>query len=177
MRAPGDVGEALVDENRLDQRREIVEHVDSGIAEPLVLLEMTADEDQIGAKLARPPSRHSAVPPEGLRLVRSREHDPATDCNWLPAQRRVEQLFYRRVKGVEIGVEDGGSRFHPRTVLVLPGPKSATGGLGHENIKRTSASAVKQAYRRESRNWMPGNGGKRPLVWSVTRILRCRTSP
>ena len=37
MRAAGDVGEGLVDRDALDQRREVVEHLDRGVAEPLVL--------------------------------------------------------------------------------------------------------------------------------------------
>ena len=112
MRAAGDVGEGLVDRDALDQRREVAEHADRGVAEPLVLLEMPADEDQLRAKLARPPARHAAVHAEGLRLVGRGEHHPAADGDRLAAQRRVEQLLDRGVEGVEIGMQDGRRGFH-----------------------------------------------------------------
>ena len=56
MCAARDIGERLVDGDALDQGREIVEHVDGGIAEPLIVLEMTAHKNQLRAKLARPPA-------------------------------------------------------------------------------------------------------------------------
>ena len=113
MRAARDVGEGLVDGDPLDQRREIAEHLDRGVAEPLVLLEMAADEDQLRTELARPPSRHAAAHAEGLGLVGRGEHDAAADRDRLAAQRRVEQLLDRGVEGVEVRMEDGGCRFHP----------------------------------------------------------------
>ena len=113
MGAARHVGKGLVDGDPLDQRREIAEHLDRGIAQPLVLLEMAADENQVRTELARPPSRHAAAHPEGLGLVGSGEHDPAADGDRLAAQRRVEQLLDRGVEGVEVRMEDGGCRFHP----------------------------------------------------------------
>ena len=74
---------------------------------------MAADEDELRAELARPPSRHAAADAEGLGLVGGGEHDAAADGDRLAAQRRVEQLLDRGVEGVEVGVEDGGGRFHP----------------------------------------------------------------
>ena len=60
MRAAGDVGERLVDGDALDERREVAEHRDRGIAQPLVVLEVAADEDELRAKLARLPP---GIPP------------------------------------------------------------------------------------------------------------------
>jgi hypothetical protein len=48
-----DVGEGLVDRDPLDQWREVVEHVDRGIAQPLVVGEMAVDEDQLRTELTR----------------------------------------------------------------------------------------------------------------------------
>jgi hypothetical protein len=58
MGATRDIGEGFVDGDSFDERREIIKHVDGRIAKPLILLEMTADEDQLRTKLARPPPRH-----------------------------------------------------------------------------------------------------------------------
>ena len=115
MRAAGDVGKGLVDGDPLDQRREIAEHLDGGVAQPLVLLEMAADEDELRAELARPPPRHPAAHPERLGLVGGGQHDPAADGDRLAAQRRVEQLLDRGVEGVQVRMEDGGCRFHADT--------------------------------------------------------------
>ena len=113
MRAPGNIGEGFVDGNALDQRREIVEHRDDRIAEPLVVAKMAADKDQVRAELARPEARHAARDPERLGFVGSGQHHAAADGDGLAAQRRVEQLLDRGIEGVEVRVEDGGGRFHP----------------------------------------------------------------
>ena len=42
-----DVGEGLVDGDALDERREVAQHVDGGVAEALVLAEVAADEDAV----------------------------------------------------------------------------------------------------------------------------------
>ena len=113
MGAPRDVGKGLVDGNPLDEGREIIEHLDGGIAQPLVVLEMAADKDQLRTELARPPSRHAAADPEGLGFVRSGKHNPTADGDGLAAQRRVEQLLDRGIEGIQVRMEDGGCRFHP----------------------------------------------------------------
>ena len=113
MGAARDVGERLVDGDPLDQRREVAQHVDRGVAQPLVFLEMAADENELRTELARPPPRHPAAHAEGLRLVGSGKHDAAADGDRLAAQRRVEQLLDRGVEGVQVRMEDGGCRFHP----------------------------------------------------------------
>src|SRR5262245_9861231 len=113
MGAARDVGEGLVDRNPLHQRREIVEHVDGGIAQPLVLVEMTIDEGEVRAQLARPSPRHAAAHSEGLGLVRGGEHDAAADGDGLAVQGRIEQLLDRCIEGIEVGMENGRCRFHP----------------------------------------------------------------
>jgi hypothetical protein len=84
IRAAGDVGKGLVDGNSLDKGSEIVEHFDGGIAQPLVVLEMAADKDEVRTEVARLPSRHPATNSEGPRLVRSRKHDPPPTAMGLP---------------------------------------------------------------------------------------------
>jgi hypothetical protein len=44
MSATRNVGEGLVDGNPLDEGRKIADHLDGGIAQPLVFLEMPADK-------------------------------------------------------------------------------------------------------------------------------------
>lgn len=69
MGAPRDVGKGLVDGNPFDERREIVEHVDRSIAEPLVVLEMTTHENQLRTQFARPPARHATADPKGFGFI------------------------------------------------------------------------------------------------------------
>src|SRR5262245_58223063 len=112
MRAPCHVGEGLVDGDALDGRREIAQDSDRGVAEPLVFVEMSADKHEVGTELPGAPSRHAASYAEGPRFVGRSEHDAAADRNRLAAQARVEQLFDRRIKSVEVRVEDGGCGTH-----------------------------------------------------------------
>src|SRR5258707_10203250 len=86
MGAARDVGKGLVDGNPLDEWREIVDHLDGGIAQPLVVLEMATDKSQLRTKLARLPSRHAAADPEGLGFVRSGKNNPTPDGDGLAAQ-------------------------------------------------------------------------------------------
>ncbi len=69
MDRSGHVEERLIDRDPLDQRGEVVEHVDDQVAEPLVLGEVPADEDQVGAQPFRPPAGHRPVHPKGPGLV------------------------------------------------------------------------------------------------------------
>ena len=110
MRAPGHVGERLVDGDTLDGRREIAQDLDGGVAEPLVFGKVSADKNQVGTELPRAPPRHAASDAKGPRFVGGREHDAAADRHRPTAQARVEQLFDGRVKGVEVSVENGGYR-------------------------------------------------------------------
>lgn len=109
--------EGLVDGDALDQRREIVEHLHRGVAEPLVVAEISADENQLRAELARLAPRHAAAHAERAGFVGGGEHDAAADRDRLAAQRRVEKLLDRGVESVEIGMQDGG--LHPRFLATL----------------------------------------------------------
>jgi hypothetical protein len=73
-------------ENPLDEGREITQHRDGGVAQPLVVLEMAADKGELRTKLACTPSRHSAADPKGLGFVRSGKHNPATNGDRLATQ-------------------------------------------------------------------------------------------
>ena len=64
MGAPHAVGEGFVDGNPLDERGEIIEHVDGSITQPLVILEMATDKDQLRTKLTSPSSWHAAADAE-----------------------------------------------------------------------------------------------------------------
>ena len=90
MRAAGDVGEGLVDRDALDQRGEVAEDGDRGVAEPLVVAEVPADEDEVGTELPRRASGHAAADPEGLGLVGGGEDDAAADGDRPAAEARVQ---------------------------------------------------------------------------------------
>jgi hypothetical protein len=62
MSAACDVGKGLVNGNPLDKGREIVDHLDGGIAQPLVVVEMAADKGELRTGFARLPSRHTVAP-------------------------------------------------------------------------------------------------------------------
>src|SRR5882757_9658652 len=106
------VGKGLIDGATLDERREITDHLDGGVAQPLVVLEMAADKSELRTEFARAPSRHAATNPEGLGFVGSGQHNPSTDGDGLAAQGRVEQLLDRGIEGVEVRMEDGGRHIH-----------------------------------------------------------------
>src|SRR5262245_39898303 len=147
MRATGNVSEGLVDGDALDGRREVAQDSDGRVAEPLVFVEMPADKNEVGTELPRASSGHAASHAEDSRFVRGREHDAAADRNRLAAQARVEQLFDRRIKGVEIRVENGGYSTHlvdsspwtnPRSSLelVTPTASDSANGVGSGDIVR-----------------------------------------
>jgi hypothetical protein len=100
--------QTLVDGYPLDQRGEVVEHGDRGVAQPLVLAEMAADEDQVRTQLAGAPPGHAAGDAERFGLVRRGKHDTAADRDRLAAQGGVEHLLDRCIEGVEIRMQDGG---------------------------------------------------------------------
>jgi hypothetical protein len=62
-------------------RREIAQHPDRGVAEPLVFVEVPGNENEVGTELPRAPSRHAAPHAGGPRFLGSREHDAAADRN------------------------------------------------------------------------------------------------
>src|SRR5262245_29028983 len=127
MRAPCHVGEGLVDGDALDGRREVAEYSDGGVAEPLVFVVVSAHKHEVGTELPRAPSRHAASDAKGPRFVGGREHDAAAHRNRLTAQAWVEQLFDRRIKGVEVRVENGGRRAHLAAswLLIMIGEQKA----------------------------------------------------
>ena len=88
----------------------IAKHGNRRIAQPLVVAEMAAGENQLGTQFARSPTGHPAMNAKRLRLVGCRQHHPAAHGDGLAAQRRVEQLLNRGVKRIEIGMKNGG--FH-----------------------------------------------------------------
>src|SRR5262244_4567544 len=59
--APLNVSKGFVDGNPFDERSEIIEHINGSIAQPLIVLEMPADKDQLWTQLTGPPSRHTAT--------------------------------------------------------------------------------------------------------------------
>src|SRR3982075_1544636 len=69
MGAPRGVGEGFVDGNPPDEGGEIIEHIDGSITQPLVILEMATDKDQLRTKLTSPSSWYAAADPEGPGFV------------------------------------------------------------------------------------------------------------
>ena len=112
MGAARDIGKRLVDRDPFDEWRVITQNLDGGVGQPLVLREMAADKSQLRTELARSPARHTATDPEGLGFIRSGEHNTTPHSDRPAAQRRVEQLLDRGIEGVQIRVEDRGSRVH-----------------------------------------------------------------
>src|SRR5262245_13592096 len=100
MAAAGDVGKRLVNGNPFHERCEIADHLDGGVAQPLVVLEVAVDKNKLRTKLARVSSRHAAADAERLGFVRSGKHNPTAHGDWLAAQCGVEQLLYRGIEGV-----------------------------------------------------------------------------
>src|SRR5262249_49775220 len=105
---PSDIGKGFIYGEPLDQRREVTQHLHRAVAETLVLLEVPADEAQVWAQLAGPPSRHAAAHAGGFGLVGRGEHTPAADSDRPAAQRRVAELFDRGIEGIEVRMEDRG---------------------------------------------------------------------
>jgi hypothetical protein len=66
MFGPRNIGKGLVDGDALDERREVAQHPDGGIAQALIVLEMAADKNEVRTELARTPTRHSAADPKAL---------------------------------------------------------------------------------------------------------------
>src|SRR5207245_10023813 len=137
MRAARNVGKGLVDGNPFHQRREIADHLDGGVAQPLVFAKMPADKNELRTELARLSSRHAAAHSEGLGLVGGGKRDPTANGNWFAAQGRIKQLLYRSIKGVQVRMQDGGCRCDPDRL-----PATSRGRFGAEKIKRTYVACV-----------------------------------
>jgi hypothetical protein len=111
MGAARNVGEGLIDGNPLNEGRKIINYLDGRIAQPLVVLEMAANKNELRAELARPSAWHTPADPVGPGFVRSSEHDSATDSDRLAAQRWIEQLLNRSIERIQVRMKDRGSRF------------------------------------------------------------------
>src|SRR5262245_59633616 len=59
--APRNVSKSFVDGNPFDERGKIIEHINGSVAQPLVILEMPADKDQLRTQLTSPLPRHTAT--------------------------------------------------------------------------------------------------------------------
>src|SRR6202047_5481759 len=106
---------------------------------------MPADKGELRTEFACLPSRHAAADPEGPGFVRSGKHDPTTDGNGSATQRRVKQLLYGGIEGIQVRMEDGGCRCHPDRSPVTFRADSRT-----ENTVRTCTASVKPAGRARS---------------------------
>ena len=76
------------------------------VAKLLVTIEVAADENEIATELPGSPPGHAAADAVASRFVGSRQHHAATYGDWPVPQRRVQQLFNRRIEGIEIGMQD-----------------------------------------------------------------------
>jgi hypothetical protein len=157
MRAASNIGKCLVDRDPLDKRREFIKHRDGGIAQPLVILEVAIDKNQLRAKLARLPARHAAAYAENLGFVRSGKHNTAADRYRPPTQRRVKQLLDRGVEAVQVSMEDGG-RDAIQTVHLRNLSRNQSGSSSSETMEHRKNMLAGQAQ--------PGAGrGCRPSQW------------
>src|ERR1700756_1745835 len=156
MSAPHHVREGLVDGNSLHEGGEIIEHLNGSIAQPLVVLEMATDEDQLRTEFARPPPGHPAADAESPGFVRSGKHNPTTNGDRLAAQGRVEQLLNGGVKRIEVRMQDGGCPFH----LVVRLRKSRNDAPRFWNKKRTKGNACQAARRAKRESCRPTWPGK-----------------
>src|SRR5215469_8118532 len=111
MGAARNVGEGLIDGDPLNEWRKIINYLDGRIAQPLVVLEMAANKNELRAELARPSTWHTPADPIGPGFVRSSEHDSATDSDRPAAQRWIEQLLDRSIERIQVRMKDRGSRF------------------------------------------------------------------
>jgi hypothetical protein len=68
MRAARHVGKGLIDGNPLDEGREITQHLDDGVAQPFVFLEMAADKMSCGQSSR---ARRPDIPPQTPKALAS----------------------------------------------------------------------------------------------------------
>src|SRR5260370_6126678 len=120
MDRAGHVQEGLVDRYPLDERREVAQHIDDGVAETLVLVEVTADERDVGAQLAGAPAGHARADTEGLCFVGRGQDYPAAHGDGPSPEAGGGQVVARRGRRVEIG--GGGRPARPE------GPRGGTRG-------------------------------------------------
>jgi hypothetical protein len=111
MGAARNVGEGLIDGNPLNEGRKIINYLDGRIAQPLVVLEMATNKNELRAELSRPSAWHTPADPVGPGFVRSSEYDSTADRDRLAAQRWIEQLLDRSIERIQVRMKDRGSRF------------------------------------------------------------------
>jgi hypothetical protein len=101
-----DVEEGLVDGERLDRRRGVLEDPEHRLARLGIRLEAAGDDGRVRAQEASAPRAHAAVDAAGFGLIARGQHDARAYDHRPAAERRVVALLHRRVEGVEVGVED-----------------------------------------------------------------------
>src|SRR5258706_15504524 len=103
---------------------------------------MPTDNGESPTACARLPSRRAAANPKGPGFVRSSKHNPTTDGNGSATQRRVKQLLYGGIEGIQVRMEDGGCRCHPDR-----SPSRFEEALAEKNIMRTTTTHVKRSVK------------------------------
>ena len=111
MRAARNVGKGLIDGNPLNEGRKILNYLDGRIAQPLVVLEMAANKNELRTELARSSAWHTPADPAGPGFVGSGEHNSATDGDGAAAQGWFEQLLDRSIERIQVCMKDRGCRF------------------------------------------------------------------
>src|SRR5262249_23657643 len=135
-----DISKCLVDREPLDEGGEVAQNSDCRVPQALIFPKIPADEVQLWTQLARPPCGHSAPNPESLCLVGGGQHDPAADGNRSAAQRGVEELFQRCVKGGEVCGQD--RRGWHRAASLPEGTNRRLGGWKRFNCMFTFCSRI-----------------------------------
>jgi hypothetical protein len=139
----GDVEERLVDAQRLDQRRELVEHAEHLVRLFPVPREVPRDDRRVRAEPLRDRHRLRRVTAEHPRLVRRRGHDAprpvVPDEHRPPAEGRVVELLDGGEERVHVDVEDGPRRrLHHAIVPRLWSPLRELGKGEGEGLRETA---------------------------------------
>ena len=128
--------------------------LDDLVTEPLVLAKMAGHEHEARAQLSGRADRHAGRDPERPGLVGSGEHDATADGDRPPSEGGVEQLLDRGIKGVEVGVEDGGRPVightatlveHMFPVYGLNGPRGGVSGAVRIGARRADTAQARPA--------------------------------
>ncbi len=103
---PAHVEEGLVDRQRLDDRRRVLENAEDGLRRLRVGLEARRHDDRLRAELSRAALAHRGAHAERLRLVARGEHDAHPDDHRLRLEARLVPLLDRGEERVQVGVQD-----------------------------------------------------------------------
>jgi hypothetical protein len=100
---------------------------------------------------------------QALSLVGGGEDDAASDRDRLAPQARIEQLLYRAVEGVEVGMEDVGLRRHGVIYSHIPRIRAfrSRGGMACGAVRRAS-TADQTRCSKASRTWRGRNRLRAP---------------